>query len=237
MAYTKRSDKRKFEDVREMKAEIGVVKRANGSAMFSMGKTVAIAAVYAHRNAGSYPTSKMDSAEKGVLNVVYDLLSFSVTDRKRPGPSRRSTEVSMVIQNALAPVLDLSKVPNTRVDLYVYITQADAGTRTAAINAASLALADAGLTMKDLVASVAVGKVGDKICVDLTKEEEDWHEGATDLPIAMINDSEELTLLQMDGDMTREEIVKALEMGKVACKDINKMQVKALKDKYPGDKK
>ena len=104
--------------------------------------------------------------------------------------------------------------------------------RTAGINAAALALADAGIPMKDLVCSVAVGKVGDKICVDLTKEEEDFEEGATDLPIAVLPRSGKVTLLQMDGKMTQKEIKEALEMGKKSIQAIKKLQVKALNDKY-----
>ena len=117
-------------------------------------------------------------------------------------------------------------------DIYVYITQADAGTRTAAINAAALALADAGIPMKDLVASVAVGKVSNKVCVDLDKAEEDHPDGATDMPVAIMPKSGKVTLLQLDGNMSQKEINEALKMAQKTCKDINKVQVKALKEKY-----
>ncbi len=229
MTYTKRPDGRKFDQIRDMEAKVGVVKRAIGSAMFRTGKTIAIAAVYGPREL--FPAF-LQNPKKGRLKCLYDLLSFSVTERKRPGPSRRSTEISMVTENALEPVLDLSKFAYTGVDIYIYITQADAGTRVAGINAASLALADAGIPMKDLISAIAVGKVGDKIVVDLDKEEEDFAEGATDMPIAMSTRTGTLTLMQMDGNMSQEEIKKALEMGKKACEDVKKVQVEALKAKY-----
>ncbi len=231
MAYTKRFDGRKFDEIREMEAKVGIIKRAAGSAMFRTGKTVAIAAVYGPREL--FP-SFLQNPKKGKLKCVYDLLSFSVTERKRPGPSRRSTEISMVTENALEPVLDLSKFAYTGIDVYIYITQADAGTRVAGINAAALALADAGIPMKDLVSAIAVGKVSDKIVVDLNKEEEDHPEGATDLPIAMATRSGKFTLIQMDGNMTQEEIKKALEMGKKALEKVKKVQIEALKAKYKG---
>ena len=195
MAYSKRYDGRKFDEARKLEAKVGVVERANGSAMFKMGKTTAIAAVYGPREL--FP-SFLQNPKKGRLNCVYDLLSFSVEDRKRPGPSRRSNEVSKVIRTSLEASIDLSKWPFTGVDVYVYITQADAGTRTAAINAAALALADAGIPMKDLVASVAVGKVSNKVCVDLDKAEEDHPDGATDMPVAIMPKSGKVTLLQLD---------------------------------------
>ncbi|MCD4759301.1 exosome complex exonuclease Rrp41 [archaeon] len=231
MAYTKRFDGRKFDEVREMEAKVGIIKRANGSAMFRTGKTIAIAAVYGPREL--FPAFLQDP-KKGKLKCLYDLLSFSVTERKRPGPSRRSTEISMVTRDCLEPVLDLTKFAYTGLDVYIYITQADAGTRAAGINAASLALADAGIPMKDLISSIAVGKVSDKIVVDLDKEEEDHKDGATDLPIAMSVRTGKLTLLQMDGNMNQTEIKKALEMGKKACEQIKEVQVKALQAKYGG---
>jgi exosome complex component RRP41 len=234
MAYTKRHDGRKFDEIRPMEAKVGIIKRATGSAMFKMGSTIALAAVYGPRDV--FP-SFLQNNSRGILRCYYDMMSFSVTERKRPGPTRRSTEISKVTEAALFPVLDLNKFPNTGFDVYINILQADAGTRTAGINAAALALADAGVPMKDLVCSVAVGKVGDKICVDLTKEEEDFEEGATDLPVAILPRSGKVTLLQMDGKMTQKEIKEALEMSKKAVQNIMKLQVKALKDKYKEAKK
>ena len=234
MAYTKRFDGRKFDEMREMEAKVGIIKRATGSAMFRAGKTVAIAAVYGPR--ALFPAFLQDP-KKARLKCVYDLLSFSVTERKRPGPSRRSTEINLVTEQALGPVLDLTKFSYMGLDVYVYITQADAGTRCAGINAASLALADAGIPMNDLVSAIAVGKVSDKIVVDLDKAEEDHEDGATDLPIAMSPRNGKLTLLQMDGNMSQVEIKEALEMGKKACDQIKEVQVAALKAKYVEAKK
>ena len=93
MVYSKRFDGRKFDELREIEAKVGVIKSADGSAMFRMGKTIAIAAVRGPRNL--HPRF-MQNPEKGILRCNYDLMSFSVTERKRPGPSRRSQEVSLV---------------------------------------------------------------------------------------------------------------------------------------------
>ncbi len=234
MAYTKRFDGRKFDEIRAMDAKVGVIDRAIGSAMFKMGNTIAYAAVYGPRDL--FP-SFLQNSSRGVLRCYYDMWSFSVTDRKRPGPTRRSTEISKVSEAALFPALKLGAFANTTFDVYINITQADAGTRTAGINAAALALADAGVPMEDLVCSVAVGKVGDKICVDLDKEEEDFEEGATDLPVAIMPRSGKITLLQMDGNMTPKEIKEALTMAKKAMEKVKKVQVKALRDKYKGEDK
>jgi len=225
----KRLDGRKLNELRPMTAKVGIIPNADGSAMFAFGDTVAIAAVYGPRKL--HPQHMQDPST-GVLRCNYDLLSFSVEDRKKPGPSRRSQEISKVAGWALEPIIDLEAFPNTVIDVQIYILQADAGTRTAGINAASMALAHAGIPMRDLVCSVAVGKQDREFIVDLTKEEEDFKEGegATDFAIAKLASSDEFSLLQLDGKIRPEEIDEALKLASKACKEIYETQKKALKE-------
>src|SRR3990172_9911689 len=225
----KRPDGRKSDELRKMSAKVGVIPNADGSAMFSFGNTVAIAAVYGPRQL--HP-QHMQNPARGILRVNYDLLSFSVSDRKRPGPSRRSQEISKVTEWALSPVVDLEEFPNTVIDVQIYIIQADAGTRTAGINAASMALAHAGIPMRNLVCSVAVGKQDKELIVDLTKEEEDFEEGegATDFAVAKVANSDEYTLLQLDGKIQPEVIKEVLELANKSCEEIYEFQKKTLKE-------
>ncbi|MEK6850378.1 MAG: exosome complex exonuclease Rrp41 [Nanoarchaeota archaeon] len=225
----KRPSGRGITEMREMVAKVGVIPNADGSAMFAFGKTVAIAAVYGPRKL--HPQHMQDPAT-GILRVNYDLLSFSVSDRKKPGPSRRSQEISKMTEWALSPVLDLENFPSTVIDVQIYIIQADAGTRTAGINAASLALAHAGIPMKNLVCSVAFGKQDKEIIVDLDKDEEDYKEGegATDFPIAKIGTTDEFTLLQLDGKIQPERVKEVLKLANEACEKIYEVQKKALKE-------
>ena len=229
MSYTKRDDGRKFDELRKIKAKVGVVKRADGSAMFQLGDTIAIASVYGPREL--HPRF-LQNPERGVLRCNYDMASFSVTERKKPGPNRRSTEISLVTEKALASVIDLDLFPNTVIDVFIEIIQANAGTRCAGISAAAMALAHAGIPMRDMVAAVSVGKVGDKIVLDLDKEEEDFEEGATDIPVAMTARKREITLLQLDGEVTKDELMEAIKMARKGCEEIYKIQVKTLKEIY-----
>ena len=225
----KRSDGRTLSEMRPMSAKVGIIPNADGSAMFAFGNTVAIAAVYGPRQL--HP-QHMQNPATGILRVNYDLMSFSVGDRKKPGPNRRAQEISKVTEWALKPVLDLEAFPSTVIDVQIYIIQADAGTRTAGINAASLALAHAGIPMKDLVCSVAVGKLDKEIVVDLDKDEEDFEEGegATDFPIAKMANRNEFTLMQLDGKIQPERVAEALKMATEACKKVYEVQKKALKE-------
>ena len=224
----KRSDGRKFDETRAMEAKVGVVPNANGSAIFSFGDTIAIAAVYGPRK--MHPQHQQDP-EKGTLRCNYSMLSFSVSERIRPGPNRRSTEISKITGWALEPVLMIKKYPNMAIDVHINILQANASTRCAGINAAALALAHAGIPMKDIVSSISIGKIDKQLVVDLNKDEEDWEEGegSTDIPITMTADGK-ITHIQLDGRITSKELKEVIELARKATKEIYEVQKKALKD-------
>ncbi len=231
MNYDKRVDGRRPDETRPIVAKAGVIKRADGSAMFKIGNTVAYAAVYGPRDL--FPRF-MQNPQRGVLRCRYNMMPFSgAGDRVKPGGSRRSKEISMVTENALIPVLNLEDFPNAVVDVFIELPQTDAGTRCAGICAASIALADAGLSMKDMVAAVSVGKVGDMVAVDLDYAEESYEGGdVADVPVAFIPRTGQVSLLQMDGLIDKESLKRALELGRKACAQIYEVQKAALKEKF-----
>ena len=159
------------------------------------------------------------------------MLSFSVTDRIRPGPSRRSTEISKITEWALEPVVMIDKYPNMVIDVHINILQANASTRCAGINAAAMALAHAGIPMKNLVSSVSIGKIDKELVVDVNKYEEDWKEGegSTDIPITVTPDGK-ITHIQLDGKIGKEQLKEAVKMAQEAGKKIYEIQKKALKE-------
>jgi len=230
--YEKRFDGRDWKELRPIVAKVGIIENADGSAYFRIGNTEAIAAVYGPRIL--HPRHLADP-EKATLRTYYNMMTFSVPDRASPAPGRREIELSMVLKRALSPVLELELFPRAAIDVYAYITNADAGTRCASITAASMALADAGIPMKDLVVAVAVGKVGDKLVVDLNKKEEDFEvEGyeASDMPLAYIPKYDAFSLIQLDGKLSEDEVKVLLDYGKEACLKIYEIVKKALKEKY-----
>ncbi|MDO5861721.1 MAG: exosome complex exonuclease Rrp41, partial [Thermoplasmata archaeon] len=116
------------------------------------------------------------------------------------------------------------------IDVYIEILQANAGTRCAGLTAASVALADAGIPMRDIVPAIAAGKADGKVLLDLNKEEDNY--GQADVPIAIVPSTDEIVLLQMDGNMTRAEFDHAIELAVNACHEVHDLQVDALKRRY-----
>ena len=224
-----RTDKRLPEQTREIKMKVGNIMSANGSAEVSFGNTTALASVHGPRPL--FP-KHLQEAQTGILRVRYNMAPFSVNDRKSPGPDRRSVELSKVIRLALEPATFLDDYPKVTVDGFVEIIQADGSTRVTGINALSLALASAGIPMKDLVTACSVGKINGTLIVDLNGEEDNNSE--SDVAVAMMPNKNLVTLLQMDGVLTKEELMQLLDTANKTCKRIYEMQRGALLEKYKG---
>ena len=227
MKEFKREDGRKADELRPVTMKVGIIEQANGSAMVSLGKTTAIAAVYGPRIV--HPKHKQLS-DRAVLQCFYSMVPFSTSERVRPGPSRRSQEISKVTRESLEPAVFLEEFPKTAIDVFIDIIQADAGTRTAGINAASLALADAGIPMRDLVAAVAAGKIDEHYVLDLGGHEEEVTK--CDMPIAFMPRRKQVTLLQMDGDLTHDEAKEVMKTAIRGCEILYEKQKQALREKW-----
>ena len=228
----KRLDGRKLEDYRKVKIKTGVIPNADGSAEVIFGKTKVIAAVHGPRVMHPKRLAKFDRA---TLRAKYDMFTFSVEDRKRPGPGRRETEISKVLGEALSAVSMLEKFPLTVIDVFIPVTQADASTRIAGLNAASVAMADAGIPMKSLAVGVTFGKIYDEkgkghVAVDVYKPEDQW--GMADVAYARAPSTGDVLLLQMDGDMSKEEFDLGKKWADKAIDAVHKTQIKALKGRY-----
>lgn len=222
-----RIDGRRLDQLRPIKLEVGILDKADGSAYIEQGKNKILAAVYGPREA--HP-KHIALPERAVIRCRYHMAPFSVDERKSPAPSRREMELSKVIRESLEPVVLTELYPRTMIDLFVEILQSDGGSRCAGITAASLALADAGIPMRELVAACAVGKIEGKLALDLSDAEDKY--GEADLPVAFVPNTNMVTLLQMDGSLTPDEFEKGLDMAVEACKTIHTMQREALKKKY-----
>ena len=222
-----RLDGRGPDELRPIRIRTDVLERADGSAMIEWGGNKIIVAVYGPREA--YPKHTQD-IERAVIKARYNMAAFSVDERKRPGPDRRSVEISKVISEALTAAVMVEQFPRTQIDVFIEVVQADAGTRIASLTAASVALANAGIPMKDFVVGCTAGRVEGKVVLDLSKEEDNF--GQADLPMAVLQKSGEVVLIQMDGELSKEEFDSAVAMIMDATKRIHEIQRNALIEKY-----
>ena len=212
--------------MRPIKIQTGVVDRADGSAFIEWGANKIIVAVYVRE---AYP-KHAQNIDRAIVKARYNMSGYSVEERKRPGPDRRTMEISKVVSEALSSAIVLEKLPRAEVDVFIQVLEADAGTRIASLTASSVAVADAGVPMRDLVVGCTAGKVDGKVVLDLSKDEDNF--GQADIPMAILPRTGKVVLLQLDGNVTEEEFNEATSMMMNAMPRISELQRNALMSKY-----
>jgi len=223
----KRLDGRKLDEFRPLVANVHPLAKARGSGEFKFGNTHAVSAVFGPKP--FFPRGLQDP-KNTILTCKYTMIPFSTKERIRPGRSRRSTEISKVIREALEQVIFTEDYPKTGIDIFIDIMQADASTRCAGLNAASIATADAGVPMADLISSCAVGKVDGEIILDVGGLEDNY--GDVDFAVATVGKQDKFVLLQLDGAVTLDEFKKMVKLAKEGCGKVYELQQEALKQRY-----
>ncbi|KAL0464880.1 UNVERIFIED_CONTAM: Exosome complex component RRP41 [Sesamum latifolium] len=242
-----RLDGRRPMEMRQLRAEIGVVSKADGSAVFEMGNTKVIAAVYGPREGQNRSQQSNDQAlvnyllqsQPACLNFVlskrpsfwvmslhgcqvrceYSMANFSTGDRMRkPKGDRRSTEISLVIRQTMEACILTHLMPRSQIDIFVQVLQADGGTRSACINAATLALADAGIPMCDLVTSCSAGYLNGTPLLDLNYVEDSA--GGPDVTVGILPKLDKVTLLQMDSKLQLDTFENVMQLAIEGCKAV-----------------
>ncbi len=225
----KRLDGRKWNELRPISLQVGLMKNADGSAYIEWGKNKIMAAVYGPKEV--HPKHQV-LPDRALLRCRYHMAPFSVDERKNPAPSRREIEISKVTREALEPAVIVEDYPRTAIEVWVEVLQSDGGSRCAGITAASLALADAGINMRDLVVGCSCGLIEDTVVADLDDTED--KEGSGDMPVAIMPNLGQVSLLQVDGRYTREQFQKAFELAIEKGKQIYEMQRQALTSRFFG---
>jgi exosome complex component RRP41 len=224
----KRLDGRRFDEVRNIKITASPLKNADGSAYIEWGNNKILAAVYGPREAT--PRHLADPS-KAIIKCKYSMAPFSsLSEHGRSGPNRRAIEISKVIKEVFENVVVLTDFPGSQIDIFIEVLQGDGGTRAAGLTAASVALASAGIHMKDLVYAISAGRIGEHIVLDFDMIEDNYSDSY--MPVAVAPRNDEILLLQMDGGFTKEQLSTALKMVIHAGKAVSEAQRSALKERY-----
>ena len=218
-----RVDGRKVDEMRPYKINAHILKNADGSAEIRLGGNWIMATVYGPKE--HFPKFEI-SQDKAILSCRYHMTPYSTSERKSPKPSRREIEISKVIKNALEQAVLLDEFPEMSIDVFMEVVQAEGSTRVASITAASVALADAGIPMRDLVVGCSAGKYDGHVILDVGEVED--KEGEADLPVAIMPNLRKVVLLQMDGKLTHDEFKEAFDMALKGAMQLHEEQVKAL---------
>jgi len=207
---------------------MGVLKRSDGSAYYVQGNTRVLVAVYGPREVELRGKAKHDRA---IINCEYSMATFSTGERKKKNKrDRRSIEISLIIKQVFEAVIMTELAPRSQIDIYIQVLQADGGTRCAAINAATLALIDAGIPMRDFVVACSAGCFEGVPLLDLNYIE-DSSTVSPDMPVAILPKSNKITMLQMDSKLPLETFEKVLKCAVEGCHKIHEILVAKVKER------
>ena len=152
-----RLDGRRPGETRRIRCRMGVLSKADGSSYLEMGNTKVMASVYGPREVAQQSQSEHDRA---IIRCEYSSASFSSGERRRKQKNdKKVTEIGLLLQQTFESVLFTNLYPRSQIDIFVQVLQSDGGTLCACINAATMALVDAGIPMQDLVVACSAGYV------------------------------------------------------------------------------
>jgi ribonuclease PH len=235
-----RVDGRSSDELRPITYELGYQEWAAGSVLLSMGKTRVLCAASVADDTPRW----LRGTGKGWVTGEYSMLPAATTERSprevnRGRPGGRTQEIQRLIGRALRAVTDLERLGERVITVDCDVLQADAGTRTASITAGYVALAlairglvTAGLVgdglLRDSVAAVSVGIVGDEPLLDLCYEED--ARADVDLNVVMTGGG---SLVEVQGTaegepFSRGQLDAMLNLGAEGISQLTKIQHEAL---------
>jgi exosome complex component RRP41 len=224
-----RNDGRKPQEVRRMRIQMGPVQAGGsvaGSALVEMGLTVALATV---RGPVECSRRSEELSDRAILDVTVKTAPFAPSADRRvtnPNTDRRLIETAHMLKRALEAAVLLQLYPKSRIEVAVCILADDGGRLCAAINAATLALMDAGIPMKDFVCACSAGYSGgnsDQTLVDLNRKEESANAGqpAVYLPCALLPQRGTIVLAQCEARLPSFDVMeRVLEAAMEGCRAV-----------------
>jgi polyribonucleotide nucleotidyltransferase len=233
-----RLDGRRFDEVRAITSEVGVLPRTHGSALFTRGETQALVTATLGTSEDSQIIDTVQEAEyRKRFMLHYNFPPFSVGEVKfLRGPGRREIGHGALAERALRDMLPAEEGFPYTIRIVSDILESNGSSSMATVCGGTLALMDAGVPIKSPVAGVAMGLVidGDRrqVLTDIAGEED--HYGDMDFKVAGTRTG--ITALQMDikvGGLTPDLMAGALEQARVGRLHILDRMLEALAQPRP----
>ncbi|RUS25156.1 ribosomal protein S5 domain 2-type protein [Jimgerdemannia flammicorona] len=224
-----RIDGRRANELRKLTAKTGVLSQADGSAYIEQGNTKCLAAVYGPREV----RHKMNMLhDRAIINVEFNMAPFSTAERKKRSKNDKQVSKSVLGIITFEPVIKTTLYPRSQIDIYLQILQHDGGDLQACINAATLALIDAGLPMIDYVCACTAGSIDKEPIVDLNHVEES--SDSPELTVAILPKTGKVNLLQMESRLHVDNFESVANLASEGCENIYQILDQVIRDRTKG---
>ena len=195
----KRIDGRSSAEIRPISAEVGILPRAHGSALFNRGETQALAALTLGTSSDEQRMDFVSGEERRSFLLHYNFPPYCVGEAKPlRSPGRREIGHGNLARKALVPILPAPEVFPYTIRIVSEILSSNGSSSMATVCGGSLSLMDAGVPVKAAVAGIAMGllKEGGEVVVlsDILGDED--HAG--DMDFKVCGTRKGVTAMQMD---------------------------------------
>jgi len=195
----KRIDGRADVDIRPISSEVGILPRTHGSALFTRGETQALAILTLGTTSDEQRMDLISGEERRTFMLHYNFPPYSVGEAKfLRGPGRREIGHGALARRALLPILPAHEEFPYTIRIVSEILSSNGSSSMATVCGGSLALMDAGVPVKGIVAGIAMGllKEGEEVAVlsDILGDED--HAG--DMDFKVCGTEKGVTAMQMD---------------------------------------
>ncbi|KAK8883435.1 Exosome complex component RRP41 [Tritrichomonas musculus] len=217
-----RQDGRRPNEMRIIDAKIGTIPGCTGSSHFKMGQTEVIAQIFGPSE------SKGGDRDIAEVNISLEYADFAKaphsTDTSR---TRRSRESELIIKQTFEEAIRRETYPNSKIDIYITVIQDDGGCQSAAINAATLALIDAGIPMFDFVVSLSSAFISDQVFLDTGRSESTARFPV--LELAVFPSTSEIVSMNMTARISPENSRKLTELALDGCLKLHSLLMAIVK--------
>ncbi|MCB1435778.1 MAG: polyribonucleotide nucleotidyltransferase [Rhodobiaceae bacterium] len=199
LATSSRIDGRGLADVRPIRAEVGILPRTHGSALFTRGETQALVVATLGTGEDEQYVDALEGTYKQAFLLHYNFPPFSVGETGRVGfTGRREIGHGKLAWRAVHPMLPAKDEFPYTLRVVSEITESNGSSSMATVCGTSLAIMDAGVPVKRPIAGIAMGLIkeaeGFAVLSDILGDED--HLGDMDFKVA--GTAEGITSLQMD---------------------------------------
>ncbi len=241
---TKRS-RRGAKTMRPIRVKRGFTKASPGSVLFQAGETVVLCTASIEARVPPW----LEGAGKGWITSEYSMLPHSTTPRKRrdrgPKMDGRTSEIQRLIGRSMRAVADLEALGERTLTIDCDVLQADGGTRTASITGAFIAVVDAlhsvrkelpfpeRYPLRDSVAAVSVGMLGERCMLDLDYELD--VNADVDMNVVMTGSSQfvEIQGTGEEATFSDQQLQSLLKLARRGIKELTEVQRSALGKRWP----
>ena len=236
----RRADGRSADALREVEIQVGFVENPTGSALIRAGRTLVLCTVHLAEQVPSF----LRGTGRGWVTAEYSLLPGSTDTRSEREAARgrlsgRTQEIQRLIGRSLRAITDMEGLGERCLYVDCDVLQADGGTRTAAITGSYVALAAAcerllereyirRNPLRDSVAAISVGILGDEVLLDLSYEEDARAE--VDMNVVQTG-RDRLVEIQGTGEagtFDREDLGRMLDLAEKGIAELTALQNRAL---------